>query len=304
MADRLVLAPDYLLPDFLGPEGGAGGDFIGYAEGRMPDADVLGRVGFFVPAYIEHPNPGWIAEMPSLKVVQLPTVGFDSVLPHLRPGVTLCNAAGVHEQSTAELTLGLIITRWRGLDGAARDMPSGTWDHRRGRSLQEAQVLLIGTGGVGTAIESTLEPFGCRIRKVARTSRGDIAGREELPDLLPTADVVIVAVPLTDETFGMVDDRFLANMKDGSLLVNVARGQVAVTADVLAHAGRLGFALDVTDPEPLPEDHPLWSAPGVFISPHIGGDTDAFPRLARRLIGQQVERWRAGEPLMNIVATG
>ena len=303
MADRLVLAPDYLLPDG-GSHGGSGSGFVGYTEGQIPDTDVLGRVGLFVPAYIEHPNPGWMAEMPSLQVVQLPTVGFDAVVPYLRTGVTLCNAAGVHEQSTAELTVGLIITRWRGLDRAARDMPHGMWDHRRGRSLQEAQVLLVGTGGVGSAIASTLEPFGCRIRKVARTSRGDVAGRDELPDLLPAADVVIVAVPLTDETLGMVDDRFLAKMKDGSLLVNVARGQVAVTADVLAHAGRLEFALDVTDPEPLPPDHPLWSAPGVFISPHIGGDTDAFPRLARRLIGEQVERWQAGADLVNVVATG
>ena len=304
MADRLVLAPDYLLPDYLGPDGGADERGVGYSEGRIPDADVLDRVGFFVPAYIEHPNAEWMAKMPLLEVVQLPTVGFDSVLAHLPAGVTLCNAAGVHEQSTAELTVGLIITRWRGLDRSARDMPAGTWDHRRGRSLQEAQVLVIGTGGVGTAIASSLEPFGCRIQKVARTRRDDIAGREELPGLLPTADVVIVAVPLTGETLGLVDDQFLSAMQDGALLVNVARGQVAVTADVLAHTGRLEFALDVTDPEPLPQDHPLWSAPGVFISPHIGGDTDSFPRLARRLIGHQVQRWRTGEQLVNVVGVG
>ena len=293
-AGALVLAPDYLLPDNIGPA-------VGYREGQLPDATVLEQVGFFVPAYIEHPNAAWMTQMPGLQVVQLPTVGFDAVLPHLPPKVTLCNAAGVHEQSTAELTAGLIIARWRGLDRAARDMPTGIWDHRRGRSLQQARVVIIGTGGVGTAIANCLGVFGCDITRVARTPRSGVVGRENLEQLLPETDIVVLAVPLSDETRGMVDDAFLSLLPDGALVVNVARGPVAVTDDLLAHAGRLEFALDVTDPEPLPAEHPLWSAPGVFISPHIGGDTDAFPRLARELIGKQAQQWREGAPLRNVV---
>lgn len=295
MANTVVLAPDYLLPENIGPA-------VGYREGQLPDTEILEQVGFFVPAYIEHPNAVWMAKMPGLEVVQLPTVGFDAVLPHLPAEVTLCNAAGVHEQSTAELTVGLVIARWRGLDRAARDMASGTWDHRRGRSLQQARVVIVGTGGVGTAISNCLAVFGCDITRVGRTPREGVAGPEDLEYLLPEADVVVLAVPLSEETRGMVDDAFLSRLPDGALVVNVARGPVAVTEDLLTHAGRLEFALDVTDPEPLPAEHPLWSAPGVVISPHIGGDTDAFPRLARGLIAEQVQRWRNGAALRNVVA--
>ena len=297
MAEPLVFAPDYLLP--VDTQGA-----VAYREGHGPDAEVLERVGFFVPAYIEHPNADWMARMPRLDVVQLPTVGFDAVVPQLPTGVTLCNAAGVHEQSTAELAVGSIITVWRGLDRAARDMVEGTWSHRRGRSLQQARVVIIGAGGVGTAIARTLEPFGCVTTVLARTRRPGVVPIADLHDILPHTDIVILAVPLTDETAGMVNDDFLSRLPDGSLVVNVSRGSVAVTEDILRHAGRLEFALDVTEPEPLPKTHPLWSTPSVFITPHIGGDTDAFPRLAQQLIGEQVERWRNDQPLRNVVASG
>ena len=282
MAEPLVFAPDYLLPVHMQ---GA----VGYREGHEPDAELLERVGFFVPAYIEHPNAGWIARMPRLEVVQLPTVGFDAVVPKLPTGVTLCNAAGVHEQSTAELAVGSIITVWRGLDRAARDMVEGAWSHRRGRSLQQARVVIIGAGGVGTAIARTLEPFGCVTTVLARTRRPSVAPIADLHEILPRTDIVILAVPLTDGTAGMVNDDFLSRLADGSLVVNVSRGSVAVTEDILRHAGRLDFALDVTEPEPLPETHRLWSTPGVFITPHIGGDTDSFRRLEQQLIGEQAE---------------
>ena len=297
MAELLVFAPDYLLP--VDTQGA-----VAYREGHGPDAEVLERVGFFVPAYIEHPNADWMARMPRLDVVQLPTVGFDAVVPQLPTGVTLCNAAGVHEQSTAELAVGSIITVWRGLDRAARDMVEGTWSHRRGRSLQQARVVIIGAGGVGTAVARTLEPFGCVTTVLARTRRPGVVPIADLHDILPRTDIVILAVPLTDETAGMVNDEFLSRLPDGSLVVNVSRGSVVVTEDIFRHAGRLEFALDVSEPEPLPKTHPLWSTPGVFITPHIGGDTDAFPRLAQHLIGEQVERWRNDQPLRNVVASG
>ena len=295
MSAELVLVPDFLAPDDVP-------DCVTYRSGQMPDEGMRARVGFFVPDYIDNPNPEWMLSLPAVEVVQLPTVGFDAALAYLPSGVTLCNAAGVHEQSTAELTVGLIIGRWRGLDRAARDMLSGSWDHRRGRSVQEAEVLVLGAGGVGTRIADALRPLGAQVRLVGRTSRGDIAGMEDLPELLPKADVVVLAVPLTSQTQGMVDASFLGRMSDGALLVNVARGAVVVTADLLAAVPRIEAALDVVDPEPLPADHPLWSAPGVFITPHIGGDTDAFPRLASRLIAQQVQRWRSGQPLVNVVS--
>ncbi len=295
MPADLVLVPEMLALSDLP-------DCVSYGSGEFPDVSVSDRVGFFVPEYLENPNPEWMQHFPNLAVVQLSTIGFEHVLQHLPKRVTLCNAAGVHEQSTAELTVGLIIAKWRGIDRAARDMVKGEWAHSRGRSLQEARILIIGAGGVGARIADCLRPMGCQVRLVGRTRRQDVAGVEELPDLLGDADVVILAVPLTSETDGMVDHDFLARMRDGSLLVNVARGAVVVTDDLLEHLPRIEVALDVVDPEPLPADHPLWTAPGVLITPHVGGDTDAFPRLARRLIARQVDRWRSGEPLDNVVA--
>lgn len=290
-----------LAPQMIAPLTVDGVDY--YASGGLPDAEVLKETGFFVPGYLEHPNADWIALLPGVEVVQLLTIGFDYALSHVPPGVTLCNAAGVHEQSTAELTVGMIIASWRGIDRAARDMTTGTWDHRRGRSLQEARVVIVGAGGVATRIADCLQPLGCRIQLVGRTARGDVAAASDLPRLLPEADVVVLAVPLTPETEGLVDDAFMQLMRDGALLVNVARGSVVVTDDLLAHLPRIQAAVDVVDPEPLPSDHPLWQAPGVLITPHVGGDSDAFPRLARTLIDAQVRRWRSGQPLVNVIAS-
>lgn len=295
MPADLVLVPEFLVPEEI-PH------CVAYAPGELPDQAIRDRVGFFVPDYIDNPNPEWMLEFRGLEVVQLPTVGFDAALEYLPPGVTLCNAAGVHEQSTAELAIGLIIARWRGIDSAARDQTTGTWDHRRGRSLQDAQVVIVGAGGVGTRIADALGPLGARTRLVGRSPRAGVDGGQQLPELLGDADIVVLAVPLTPETEGMVDHDFLSRMRDGALLVNVARGSVVVTGDLLAHIPRIEAALDVVDPEPLPADHPLWAAPGVLITPHVGGDTDAFPRLARRLIDRQVVRWRSGESLINVVA--
>jgi phosphoglycerate dehydrogenase-like enzyme len=126
---------------------------------------------------------------------------------------------------------------------------------------------------------------------------------DELPDLLPRHDVVVVVVPLGPQTVGLVDDEFLSAMPDGALLVNVARGGVVDTDALVRHlaTGRLRAALDVTDPEPLPADHPLWTAPGVLISPHTGGASTAFLPRATRLLQEQLGAYAAGRSLRNVV---
>jgi phosphoglycerate dehydrogenase-like enzyme len=141
------------------------------------------------------------------------------------------------------------------------------------------------------------------VLRVARRPRDGVADFDALPSLLGRADVVVLTVPLTDQTRSMVDGDFLARMRDGALLVNVARGAVVDTEALLAEltSGRLRAALDVTDPEPLPPGHPLWTAPGVLISPHVGGSTSAFLPRAMRLVRDQLERYAAGEPLANVV---
>ncbi len=263
-----------------------------------------GSTRFYVPSYMAGE---WAFEamrlMPDLEVCQLHTAGFEHALAHLPEGVTLCNAAGVHDASTAELAVGLILARLRRIDDMARAMPSGDFIHDRYDALADKRVVVVGAGGIGQALARRLEGFECEVVLVGRTAREGVRARAELDELVREADVVVIAVPLDDSTRGLVDGAFLARMRDGSLLVNVARGAIVDTDAILAEAGRLSFALDVTDPEPLPPEHPLWRAPGVIISPHVGGNTTAFlPRIGR-LVREQVERWESGSPLRNVIVS-
>jgi phosphoglycerate dehydrogenase-like enzyme len=224
-------------------------------------------------------------------------------LEYVPEHVSLCNAVGVHDASTAELAVALVLASLRGIDDFARAMPRGEWVHDRRSSLVDRNVLIIGAGGVGQAIAHRLIPFGTEVTLVARSQRPGVVASSELPSLLPEADIVVLAVPLNMHTSGLVDNSFLSQMREGSLLVNVARGGVVDTQALVRHAqqGRIRAALDVTDPEPLPPEHPLWRIPGVLISPHVGGDTSAFLPRARALVEQQISRWRSKDPLMHVV---
>ncbi|OIJ95242.1 2-hydroxyacid dehydrogenase [Streptomyces colonosanans] len=254
-----------------------------------------------------------MAAMTSVRVVQTLSAGVDHVQPglHLLPrGVQLCNARGVHDASTAELALTLILASLRGIPDFVRGQDRGEWRAGFRPALADKSVLIVGYGSVGAAIEDRLAPFElARVARVARrereTARGLVHPISRLSELLPDADVVVLATPLTDETKGLVNADFLARMKDGALLVNVARGGVVDTKALLAEleTGRITAALDVTDPEPLPEGHPLWHAPGVLISPHVGGPTSAFWPRAKRLLSAQLNRFVQGEPMENVIST-
>lgn len=293
-----------LIPAFVAPDAP---DVVPYGDDDVITDDQLQRCGFFTPHYMgPGPNSHLMAQMPNLRCAQLLTAGYEHSAPFLPPGVTLSNAVGVHDAGTAELAIGLILARLRGIDVAARAMTTSTWLHERHVSLADRTVLVIGAGGVGSAIARRVAAFDAEATLVGRTRRGDIAGADELPDLLPNADIVVIAVPHTKDTDGMVDAAFLARMRDGAMLVNVARGPIVRTADLMAelHSARLQAALDVTDPEPLPQDHPLWRCPNLLITGHLGGNNTSFPPRATKLLVAQLEHWRAGEPLDHIVATG
>jgi phosphoglycerate dehydrogenase-like enzyme len=244
-----------------------------------------------------------MASMPSLRLAQTLTAGVDNFLPYVREGVTLCNARGVHDASTAELAVALALGSLRGLPEFVRAQDRGEWASQQRPSLADKTVLIIGYGSVGAAIEARLAGFECTVLRVARRARDGVSDMSALADLLPRADVVVLTVPMTVETVGLVDKAFLASLHDGALLVNVARGPVVDTDALLAEleAGRLTAALDVTDPEPLPAGHPLWTAPGLLLSPHVGGNTSAFLPRARRLVAEQLRRYVAGDPLLNMI---
>ncbi|MFJ9682880.1 2-hydroxyacid dehydrogenase [Streptomyces sp. NPDC101194] len=254
-----------------------------------------------------------LADMTRVRVVQTLTAGIDHVEPGLGllpAGVRLCNAKGVHEASTAELALALILASLRGFPGFVRGQDKEEWRAGFYPALADKSVLIVGYGSIGAAIEDRLEPFECaRVARVARsaraTARGPVHALDALPALLPEADVVVLSTPLNPSTQGLVGAEFLAAMPDGALLVNVARGGVVDTDSLLLalESGRLRAALDVTDPEPLPAGHPLWHAPNVLITPHVGGSTSAFLPRAKRLVAGQLNRFASGEPMRNVVRT-
>ncbi|MFE1799098.1 2-hydroxyacid dehydrogenase [Streptomyces sp. NPDC059517] len=254
-----------------------------------------------------------LAGMTSVQVVQTLSAGIDHVQPGLEllpGGVRLCNARGVHDASTAELTLTLILASLRGIPDFVRGQDSEEWRSGFRPALADKSVLIVGYGAVGSAIEDRLAPFElARVARVARsareTARGPVHPISALRELLPEADVVVLITPLTEQTKGLAGADFLARMKDGALLVNVGRGGVVDTGALLAEleSGRLRAALDVTDPEPLPPGHLLWHAPNVLISPHVGGPTSAFLPRARRLLLDQLNRFVNREPLRNVVLT-
>jgi phosphoglycerate dehydrogenase-like enzyme len=289
-------------------------NYLFWDGGRDFPADPA-RCAFYVVPYMKGMEVALrpLSTMKSVRVVQTLSAGIDHVAPGLGalpPGVRLCNARGVHEASTAELTLTLILASLRGIPGFVAGQEREEWRSGFYPSLADKSVLIVGYGSIGAAIEARLAPFECaRVARVARsartTERGEVQAMSDLPALLPEADVVILSTPLTEQTKGLADAGFLARMKDGALLVNVARGAVTDTEALLAElgTGRIKAALDVTEPEPLPAGHPLWHAPGVLISPHVGGSTSAFLPRAKRLLAGQLTRFSEGDELQNVVLT-
>ncbi|HHV22574.1 MAG TPA: 2-hydroxyacid dehydrogenase [Propionibacterium sp.] len=286
------------------PEGVEFAPFLDPEDRPWPDS--IADVGFLVVPYLSGTSTlARVAEMSSLQVIQLNLAGYDAFLDLVPDGVALCNAAGVHDTGTAEMALALLLAQSRKLDLYARRMPDGHWERDGfGWSIADRRALIVGYGGIGKAIERRLEPFElAAITKVARTARDDVHAFTDLDRLLPEADIVLIACPLTDETAGMFDARRLALLPDGAIVVNVARGPVVDTDALLAEtsSGRLRAALDVTDPEPLPQDHPLWHSPGVLIAPHTGGPATSFWPRTNALIARQLAHWAKGEPLENRV---
>ncbi len=245
-----------------------------------------------------------ITRLPRLRVIQLTSAGAEHVLPHVPEGITLCNARGAHDAATAEWTVGVIVAHLRDIPRYVIAQQNQRWDFTASQPVAGKHVLIVGYGSIGGAVERRLAGWEVTIERIARNARPGVRPVEELPEALPNADVVIILVPVTDETRQLVDAEFLAAMKDGALLVNAARGAI-VDTDALVkelNSGRIKAALDVTDPEPLPAGHPLWQAPGLLLTPHVGGAITEARSRAYRVVLDQLARFAHGEPLSNVIA--
>ena len=274
-------------------------------DGIAPAAADLESIEFYVPRYMGGPQAiAMVPQMKSLKVIQSPNAGVDDVLKIRPEGVTLCNAAGVHDASTAELAVGLAIASRRGFAPFAIQQQAQHWQHERMPSLSDSKIAIIGFGNIGKTIMKMLSGFEVTVTPFSKSGRDGSLTFDHFDRLLPTFDVIILIVPLTDQTRHLMNAERLAAMKDGAALINVARGAVVDTEALIRelNSGRITAGLDVTDPEPLPDGHPLWSARNVIITPHVGGDSEAFTPRGRKLVEEQLARFAAGEPLLHIVA--
>lgn len=265
------------------------------------------RIDLFVGRYnASPPAAGAFVQMGALRVVQLVSAGVEPWLPVVPDGVVLCNGRGVHGGSTAELAVAGMLAVLRELPRFAAAQAERRWDPADTGGLTGSRVLVLGAGDIGMRIAAATRIFDAEVTLVARTSRDGVRLLADLPALLPEHDVVAIAIPHTPETHGLVDGAFLAAMPDGALLVNIARGGIVDTDALLAEllAGRLRAFLDVTEPEPLPAEHPLWDAPNLLLTPHVGGGTRGWERRAYRLVREQILRLRDGVAMENQVTVG
>jgi len=307
-------------------------------DGPPPAAALPAQLAVVPHYWLGRYDLQYLAQLPNLELVQLPSAGYEHALPFVPPGVALANGRGVHSAETAELAMGLILAMQRGLY-FARDMQlrhfwANTQHTHRFPSLADRRVLILGAGSVAKALVRRLAPFEVQITVVGRSARHDaeldhandlvehtvidlaanstgltghidaeVHAISELPRLLPEAEILVITVPADPSTHHLIGAAELAALPTSALVVNVARGPIIDTDALVSElqSGRLRAGLDVTDPEPLPHDHPLWTAPNTLITPHMGGNTTASDARFAVLVKRQILHLLAGEPLENVV---
>jgi phosphoglycerate dehydrogenase-like enzyme len=266
-------------------------------------SEELLEAEFLVPGADEPCVTEALGRMPKLRVIQTLSAGVDWLLPSVPTGVTLCDARGTRDRPVSEWVLGAILASLKHFGEARDSQRSHDWQWREPDELAGKTVMILGYGSIGLTVERLLVASEAEVIRVARRARPGVHTVDELASLLGWADIVVVLLPLTPATKGLLDREMLGCMREGALLVNAARGPIVDTAALLEllQAGRIRAALDVTEPEPLPAEHQLWDAPGLLITPHFAGDTQGAERRAFALVGEQVRRYVRGESLVNVV---
>ncbi len=292
-----------LVPDEAGVAaltGVNGLDVVRYdVDGDLPDrAEVL------VPGFLAPADPAaFLARLPNLRLIQLLTAGAEAWVGQVPERVMLSVARGAHGGSTAEWALATLLAVYRDLVSFERERVARTWVRRPTETLIDKKVLVIGAGDLGTQLKRRLDACDATTTLVGTTARAGVHGFDEVPALLGTHDAVVLMVPLTPATERMVDAAFLSRMRDGAVLVNAARGRVVDTGALVAElaSGRLRAALDVTDPEPPPADHPLWTVPNLLLTPHVAASVEGYEGRAYAVVAEEIARYAAGERPRNLV---
>jgi phosphoglycerate dehydrogenase-like enzyme len=294
-----VAVPDRAMRDRIAGSVRDGVDIVVWRPGNEPLAAAIDLL--VMPYTVSYDSLKDLG--PRVRHIQSQSLGYDGADGSVPAGVTFSNAVGVHEAPTAELAMTLILASQRGWPEVGRNQDSQKWERPTWPGLIGQRVLLIGVGGIGREFEQRIAGFDVALTRVARTARDDIHGVDELRDLLPTADIVVLAIPLNDDTRGLVDSAFLDLLPHGALVVNVSRGVIVDTDALVEHvrSGAVRAALDVVDPEPLPAGHPLWSLPGSLISPHLGGAVQSMNTRIDPLVLAQIDLLLRGERPKNIV---
>lgn len=295
-----------------------------------PEGEI--EVDFWIPPPAPVPGQKVWPFLRGVTIAQSMMAGTEWLTALVGPSVTVCNAQGAHNISTAEWAVSATLAMlkyfplyrdlqraadWRGRSQASKDYAVIHDDHQPQypavlqEELHAKRVLIVGYGDIGKTIEHLLIPFGVHITRVARSARMSPDGKpilaiQQLDQLLPDAEIVILILPHTPESHGLIGAAQLAAMRRGALLVNAARGAIVQTDALVAalNRGHIRAALDVTDPEPLPPEHPLWKCPNLLITPHVAGSTPQFSPRAVQIAADQVCRVLAGEPMQFVVQTG
>ncbi|MFZ6991275.1 2-hydroxyacid dehydrogenase [Curtobacterium sp. RRHDQ66] len=304
--NRIVTLPFAELVDRFGPVPDGIELDVWDLEAPYPRADEVAIT--FLPFYFQGRHRWqYVHDLPNLELLQLPSAGYEHAVPHVPGHALLANGRGIHDDETAELAVGLALTALREIGQFQFDRANGVWDARQTRSLADRRVTVVGYGAIGSAIATRFEAFKTDVTVVARTAR-EQDGRQvhafgDLPEIARTTDVLVLIAPLTDETERLVDADLLAALPDGALVVNVARGKVVDTDALVAEltSGRLSAGLDVTDPEPLPEGHALWTTPNTVLTPHVGGNTDLSVPRSIELMRRQVAALAEGRTFENLI---
>ncbi|WP_298211246.1 D-2-hydroxyacid dehydrogenase [Ferrimicrobium sp.] len=286
-------------------------DLVVVSEGGVGNILDEAEILFVWPFAAPQLQKNWQSAR-ALKWVHTATAGVDGLMfKELRESdVLVTNSRGVFERPIAEYTMGLLLAFAKDFRTTFKFQEEFRWEHRETARLDRTKLLIVGAGPIGREVGRMARNLGLEVTVVARHRRTDdadfgvVLGIEDLYTALPDSDFVVLATPLTDETRGMIGFRAIESMKAGSYLVNIGRGPVVDEGALLAglDAGRVaGAALDVFEHEPLPQEHPFWTRSNVVVSPHMSADARGWQTIATSLFSDNLQRYLAGEPLINSV---